>query len=102
MNFYAIHITIAIRLLYLVQKLRRNRNPIVRASSKPIQFVYRFYSLFIIGFDIPTSTVIGRNLKIYHGIGLVVSASSKIGDNVTLRQNTTIGVANKGGAGPLS
>ena len=67
----------------------------------PLRFIYRLYTLSVLSIDLPTSTAIGRGLKIYHGFGLVVSARSNIGNNVILRQCTTIGVVSGNSRGPM-
>jgi serine acetyltransferase len=59
--------------------------------SLPITIVYRTYSLFLLGVDIPVSTRIGKNLQIHHGFGLVIHPNAVIGDNVILRHGVTIG-----------
>ena len=43
------------------------------------------------GVDFPSTTEVGRALKITHGWGLVVSAGARIGSNVTLFHGVTIG-----------
>jgi putative colanic acid biosynthesis acetyltransferase WcaB len=53
-----------------------------------------FYILiveWILGVELPWDLQVGANLKLLHGIGLVVNHYSKIGDNCTLRHCTTIG-----------
>jgi serine acetyltransferase len=74
---------------------------VARAAAIPLRALYRIYSLGLVGIDIPTSTRIGRNLQIHHGVGLVVSCRSRIGNNVTLRQNTTIGAKDGESGGPI-
>tara|TARA_B100001939_G_C16565448_1_gene456235 strand:- start:56 stop:397 length:342 start_codon:yes stop_codon:yes gene_type:complete len=44
--------------------------------------------------DIPDSTKIGRNFKIFHGFGIVIHSDVIIGDYVTVRHCTTIGDSN--------
>src|SRR3989344_6050424 len=39
---------------------------------------------------------IGKSFQIYHGAGTVIGKDSKIGDNVTIYQNVTIGEKNGG------
>jgi serine O-acetyltransferase len=43
------------------------------------------------GIDLPYSTKVGRRLRIEHSGGMVLVAES-IGDDVTIRQNTTFGI----------
>jgi serine acetyltransferase len=61
----------------------------------PLSFIYHvFYKIiteFVIGFEIPWSCEIGPSARIFHGIGLVVHPSVRIGSHVVLRQGVTIG-----------
>jgi putative colanic acid biosynthesis acetyltransferase WcaB len=53
-----------------------------------------FYTLiveWILGVELPWNTQVGANLKLLHGVGLVVNSQTKIGNNCTLRHSTTIG-----------
>jgi putative colanic acid biosynthesis acetyltransferase WcaB len=53
-----------------------------------------FYILiveWILGVELPWNTQVGANLKLLHGVGLVVNSHTKIGTNCTLRHATTIG-----------
>jgi putative colanic acid biosynthesis acetyltransferase WcaB len=53
-----------------------------------------FYTLvveWLLGIELPWDTQVGKNLKLLHGVGLVVNHYSKIGNNCTLRHCTTIG-----------
>ncbi len=43
------------------------------------------------GIDIPYTTIVGRRVRIEHSGGMVLVAQS-IGDDVTIRQNTTFGI----------
>lgn len=67
-------------------------------KSKPSLFPFYLvlkpaYSILssILGIDIPPSVKVGKNLRIYHGTGLVIHPVSIIGNNVVLRHSTTIG-----------
>ena len=60
----------------------------------PTKIFYNFIVKWVMGVELKPQTVIGPGLAIYHGQGLVVHKKTVIGDNVTLRNNTTIG--NKG------
>lgn len=93
-------ISLAIRVLYLIKRLSSSGYAVSKFLTLPLRVFYRLYSLFVLGIDLPTSTSIGKELKIFHGFGLVVSARSIIGNNVTLRQCTTIGVISQDGRGP--
>lgn len=52
---------------------------------------YTTMSRALYGFDLPVATDVGPGLVIYHGVGLVVNSRTRIGANVTLRHNTTLG-----------
>ena len=56
---------------------------------------------WILGIDIPDTVILGRNFQVFHGQGLVIHKDVLIGDNVTVRHNTTIGVKNDGGMPPV-
>lgn len=66
----------------------------IRASKsiKPFHWLYTFYSLYILRIDMPASTKVGKGFTLYHGGGgSVVNPYTVIGNNVVIRQNTTIG-----------
>ncbi len=68
----------------------------MRLASKPNLLYYparlltRFFGR-IYGLDIPPSTKIGRGLYIGHGVGIVISPSTVIGNNCNLSQFLSIG-----------
>lgn len=74
---------------------------ILKIVGFPFRIFYKFFVQWLLGIDIPDTTSIGKNLKIYHGHGLVVSNLAIIGNNVILRQNTTIGNAKPNGGSPV-
>jgi len=74
---------------------------ILKILGFPFRIFYKFFIQWLLGIDIPDTTSIGKNLKIYHGHGLVVSNLAIIGNNVILRQNTTIGNAKPYGGSPV-
>lgn len=51
---------------------------------------------FLSGFEIYYSAEIGNGLKINHGLGTVIGARTKIGDNVLIHQGVTFGDRNGG------
>ncbi|AKG21000.1 serine acetyltransferase [Calothrix sp. 336/3] len=55
------------------------------------KFLYQFIVEWIMGIELPYDTQIGKNLKLIHGIALVVNHHTIIGENCTLRHATTIG-----------
>ena len=61
--------------------------------------LYGLYTQFVLGCDINPSTKIGTGFKIFHSAhASVVSPGTIIGNNVSLRQNTTIGAKGFDGA----
>lgn len=62
------------------------------AIGKISKILYKFYTEQVLGCDIPYNTKIGNNFTLYHAAhGSVVNGHTIIGDDVVLRQNTTIG-----------
>ena len=49
------------------------------------------FSRFLTGIEIHPKAVIGKNLFIDHGMGVVIGETSKIGDNVTIYHMVTLG-----------
>lgn len=77
------------------------KNKVLYILGSPFWILYRFIFNWLLGIDIHERTKIGKNFVIWHGMGLVVNPSTIIGDNVTLRNNTTIGIAHRGGGSPV-
>jgi serine acetyltransferase len=75
-------------------------NIFLKLLGLPIRFLYKLIFQWILGVDIPDNTAIGKNFNVFHGQSLVIHSSTKIGNNVTVRQNTTIGLAKDGGECP--
>ena len=66
-----------------------------RLIRVPLTILYRTMfklSEVIGGISIPYSIPVGRRVKIEHFGGIIISARG-IGDDVTIRQNTTLGIA---------
>ncbi len=62
-----------------------------RLFGLPFFALYRLIVYWIMGTDLHYKTTIKDGLKVYHGIGLVVNPNARIGKNVILRHNVTIG-----------
>ena len=61
--------------------------------------IYKIYTEYILGCDIPSSTQIGEGFELFHSAhASVISPGTIIGKNVSLRQNTTIGAKGFEGA----
>lgn len=65
-----------------------DRPPVV---SVPLLIAYRVVVEWILGIELPWGAKIGKNLRIFHGVGLVVNDGSVLGENVTLRHGVTLG-----------
>lgn len=76
------------------------KNKVFKFVGFPVRVMYRLTIQWIMGIDIPDTTVIGRGFNLYHGQGVVISSKTIIGENVTIRQNTTIGNAHSNGGCP--
>jgi serine O-acetyltransferase len=74
----------------------RIKNIIIRLFLEPIYALlyHRIRSKW--GIEIPRSAVIGPGLYIGHSGGIIISAGAKIGANVNISQQITIGVSGKG------
>lgn len=55
------------------------------------RFLYQILIEWILGIELPWDTEVGRNLKLQHGLALVVNHETVIGENCILRHSTTIG-----------
>jgi serine acetyltransferase len=66
----------------------------LRFLFSPFVILYKLYTEFLLGIELPASLNVGAGLRIYHGVGLVVHNRVKIGRNCILRQGVTLG--NKG------
>jgi putative colanic acid biosynthesis acetyltransferase WcaB len=87
-------IQVALVLFRIAQTTRRSPSRLVRMISTIPAAMYRIFSVSVAGIDIPVDTNIGNRLTIHHGIGLVVHASTRIGNDVVLRHCTTLGAKN--------
>ncbi|MGO2779511.1 serine O-acetyltransferase [Glutamicibacter arilaitensis] len=67
-----------------------------RIWALPIGLVYRLLVEWVLGIEIPWGTKIGRRLRVYHGVGLVINDRAQLGDDVRLRQGITIGNSGHG------
>jgi len=67
------------------------KNQILRIVGLPIRILYKILKV-IFAIDLSDKTRIGKNFKIDHGFGLVINYKTVIGNNVRLRNSTTIGV----------
>lgn len=66
-----------------------------RVLRAPLTVIYRvMYKVtqWVCGIDLPFSVVVGRRVKLEHFGGMILVAE-RIGDDVTIRQNTTFGIS---------
>jgi colanic acid biosynthesis acetyltransferase WcaB len=77
------------------------KNAVLKVIGLPVRISYRIFIQYILGIDIPDTTTIGKNFNVFHGQGLVINNTVVIGDNVTVRHNTTIGNARPNGGCPV-
>lgn len=78
-----------------------NKNKFLKIIGFPIRIFYKFTFQWFLGIDIPDNTKIGKGFNVFHGQGLIINGNTIIGDNVMVRQNTTIGNAKPGGGCPI-
>jgi serine O-acetyltransferase len=70
------------------------RMSVPRALRLPLTLLYKCLNKWVewtCGISLPYTVKLGRRVRIWHHSGIVVSAAS-IGDDVQIRQNTTLGV----------
>ena len=61
-------------------------------GSRLWKLAYNFYTMFVLGCEIDSSTEIGEGFQIFHSArSTVINPETIIGKNVTIRHNTTIG-----------
>lgn len=87
-------------ILYRISHKLSLSNKTIKILGLPIRILYLFYASYIIGFELHERATIGKNFKIWHrGHGSVIHPNSIIGDNVSIRHNTTIGSTQIGTTG---
>jgi serine O-acetyltransferase len=74
---------------------RVSRNYFLKGNEKAALH-YSNLGRIISGFDIFFSADIGKGIKINHGLGTVIGARCKIGENALVHQNVTFGDRNGG------
>jgi serine O-acetyltransferase len=67
-----------------------------RLVLDPIYFVLNLLIQILWGIEIPRATVVGPGLFIGHFGGITISASAVLGNNCSISQNVTIGLAGSG------
>ncbi len=74
---------------------------ILRIVGIPIRIIYKVLIEMIMSVELPDKLKAGKDLRVFHGMGLVVNANSIIGSGVSLRHNTTIGSKTDDGPCPF-
>lgn len=79
----------------------QHRSLFVRLIGIPVRLIYKLIVEFLMGVELPDRVVAGPGLAVFHGVGLVVNDKARLGRNVTLRQNTTIGAKRAAEPAPI-
>lgn len=72
-----------------------------RPWAIPVGLLYRLLIEWVLSVEIPWRTQIGRRLRVFHGAGIVINDRTVIGDDVSIRQNVTLGNARPDGPCPI-
>ncbi len=78
-----------------------SKNIFLKILGLPVRLLYKITVQWILGIDIPDTTTIGQGFLLFHGQGLIVNSATVIGENVTMRHNTTVGNAFPLGGSPV-
>ena len=90
-NYKAIYIIVFYRIAYFFSI--RKHIWLLAIIGFPIRLCYKLIVEWILGTEIPDSVKIGKGFKIHHSQCLVINPRVVIGNNVTLKHNTTIGAS---------
>lgn len=82
--------------VYRFGRWAKRRNAFFRIFLDPIYAVLFYIILCAWGIEIPRSAEIGEGLYVGHCGGITISSSAKIGKNVNISQQVTIGVSGQG------
>lgn len=77
----------------------RSQRPLVRQAVGIAYWVLKTVIRNIYGTEMYDTTRIGRRVHIAHHVGIVLGSSSVVGDDVTIRQNVTLGATGSGHSG---
>ncbi|MBB6625538.1 serine O-acetyltransferase [Clostridium gasigenes] len=75
--------------------LHRIANVLYRNGFNLISRIISSLNRFLTGIDIHPAAIIGKNIFIDHGMGVVIGETTIIGDNVLIYQNVTLGGTGK-------
>lgn len=62
-----------------------------RIKLKPLSQIFWSVNVMLHSIEISPSAIIGKNFKLPHTVGTVIGGGVKIGDNVMVYQNVTLG-----------
>jgi putative colanic acid biosynthesis acetyltransferase WcaB len=82
-------VLLAFRLASMISRMPR----FIRWIFLPYIVLYRIVIEWLLCIELPWHLRIGPNLRLYHGIALVINDRTIIGANCVLRHSTTIGVS---------
>ena len=85
----------------LAHAVRRPLDRRPQPWALPGGVLYRVLGEWVLTVEIPWGTVVGRRLRVFHGAGIVVNDRTVLGDDVTLRQNVTLGNVRPDGPCPV-
>jgi putative colanic acid biosynthesis acetyltransferase WcaB len=83
-----------------VKYLKIHPGVICKIISVPFSVLYTIIVHWIMGIEIPIEVIIGKNLQLFHGVGLVLHPAVVIGEGCVLRHCTTLGSKVTAGSGP--
>lgn len=69
----------------------RKKNCLHNIWAVPILIIYRLSNEFVMGYEIPAATKIGKSFFIDHGYGIVINKHTVIGDFCRIKHGVTIG-----------
>jgi putative colanic acid biosynthesis acetyltransferase WcaB len=69
------------------------KNVLIFVIGFPIRLFYKLTAEWVMGVEIPSSVVVGHSFCLHHCQSLVMNSLVKIGNNVTIKHNTTIGAS---------
>jgi serine acetyltransferase len=83
----------------IAQRIARAPRPLFLLGV-PFLVIYRVVFEWLLGIELHWSLEVGPRLRIFHGYGLVVNPSSRIGADGVLRHTTTLGLKQMTGEAP--
>jgi putative colanic acid biosynthesis acetyltransferase WcaB len=78
-------------LLFRICYILYRKNKFISTISLPIFILYRILIDIIIGFELSYKNQVGKGLRVYHGVGVVINTNVVIGKYCLIRHGVTIG-----------